>query len=179
MSEFETDNSLERVAIIGMAGRFPGAENIAQLWRNLCDGVESVTFFSDDELIASGIPATTLAEPNYVKAGTVLEDADLFDAAFFNLSPREAGVLDPQHRIFLECSHHALEDAGYDPQAYEGLIGIFAGSSISSYLSPATVDPSVLASVGEYQVQLGNDKDFVPTRVSYKLNLKGPSVNVQ
>jgi acyl transferase domain-containing protein/acyl carrier protein len=179
MSEFGTNSWLERVAIIGMAGRFPGAGNIAQLWRNLCDGVESVTFFSDDELIASGVPAVTLADPNYVKAGTVLEGADLFDAAFFNLSPREAGVLDPQHRIFLECSHHALEDAGYDPQKYDGLIGVYAGSSISSYLSPASLDAKVLAAVGEYQALLGNDKDFVPTRVSYKLNLKGPSVNVQ
>src|SRR5215212_1336043 len=100
---FHNTNQLEGIAIIGMAGRFPGAGNIAEFWRNLRDGVESISFFSDEELLASGIDPAVLREPNYVRARGVIEDADLFDASFFGFSPREAETLDPQHRLFLEC----------------------------------------------------------------------------
>ena len=171
---------MEEVAIIGMAGRFPGANSVDELWRNLRDGVESVVSFTDEDLLAAGVDPALLADPNYVKAGTVLEGADLFDAAFFGFNPREAEITDPQHRLFLECSHQALELAGYDPQAYRGLIGVFAGSIMSTYLANNLYkNPLVMQSVSPLQVVIGHDKDFVPTRVSYKLNLKGPSVNVQ
>jgi len=104
--------AMEEVAIIGMAGRFPGANSVDELWRNLRDGVESVVSFTDEDLLAAGVDPALLADPNYVKAGTVLEGADLFDAAFFGFNPREAEITDPQHRLFLECSHQALELAG-------------------------------------------------------------------
>ncbi len=177
MSESE-NNAIESIAIIGMVGRFPGAADVDQFWRNLCNGVESVTNFSDEDLLAAGVDPAALSDPTYVKLGTTLDQADFFDASFFNYSPREAEIMDPQHRVFLECSHQALEDAGYDPETYDGLIGVYAGSTIGSYLSP-NVNSEVVTSVGRYPVLLGNDKDFVPTRVSYKLNLKGPSINVQ
>src|SRR5689334_10144600 len=109
-----------------MAGRFPGAASVAELWRNLRDGVEALQSFSDPELLENGISPKLLADPKYVKAGAVVEGADLFDAAFFGLSVREAELTDPQHRLMLECAVHALEDAGYDPRQYRGLIGMFA-----------------------------------------------------
>ncbi|TLY18004.1 MAG: type I polyketide synthase, partial [Nitrospirae bacterium] len=171
---------LEEVAIIGMAGRFPGASNVNELWRNLRDGVESVISFTDQELLAGGVDPALLVDPNYVKAGTFVEGADLFDAAFFGFNPREAEITDPQQRLFLECAHQALEMAGHDPQAYRGLIGVFAGSTMSTYLANNLYrNPLVMQSVSRLQILLGHDKDFIPTRVSYKLNLKGPSVNVQ
>jgi acyl transferase domain-containing protein/acyl carrier protein len=170
----------EEVAVIGMAGRFPSAESIDELWRNLRDGVESVVSFSDEELLAAGVDQALLADPHYVKSGTVVGGPDLFDAAFFGFNPREAEITDPQHRLFLEHAHQALELAGYDPQTYGGLIGVFAGSTMSTYLANNLYrNPLVIESVSPLQVLIGNDKDFVSTRVSYKLNLKGPSVNVQ
>src|ERR1044071_3411453 len=113
------------IAIIGMAGRFPGARNVEEFWQNLRDGVESVTFFTDEELLSSGVDPGLLLNPNYVKASPVLEGADLFDAEFFGYSPREAEMIDPQHRVFLECAWEALENAGYNPEAYKGLIGVY------------------------------------------------------
>ena len=170
----------EEIAIIGMTGRFPLARNVDELWRNLRDGVESVVQFTDEELLAAGVDPALLGDPNYVKAGTVLEGPDLFDAAFFGFNPRETEITDPQQRLFLECAHESLELAGYDPQTYRGLIGVFAGASASSYLANnLNKNPGVLESVSPLQVLIGTDKDFVPTRVSYKLNLRGPSVNVQ
>src|SRR5262245_9362906 len=111
-------NGLE-IAVIGMAGRFPGAKNIGEFWRNLRDGVESIAFFSDAELAASGIDPTELSDPNYVKAKGVLKDAELFDASFFGFTPREAELMDPQHRLFLECAWEALEHAGYAAEQYQ------------------------------------------------------------
>src|SRR5437867_1297822 len=167
------------IAVIGMAGRFPKARDIDEFWRNLSDGVEAISFFSDQELAAAGVGAPK-ENPNYVKARGVLEDAGLFDAAFFGINPREAEVTDPQHRVFLECAWEALESAGYDPQKYACAIGVFAGMSMNTYLAHNLLaHPDLLARLGEYQVMLGNDKDFLPTRVSYKLNLRGPSLNVQ
>jgi amino acid adenylation domain-containing protein len=167
------------VAIVGLRGRFPRARDLGQFWQNLCDGVEAVSFFSDDELRRRGVDPALLNDPNYVKAGYVLEDFEWFDASFFGYSPREAEVMDPQQRLFLECAWEALEDAGYDPHRYPEAVGVFAGVSMSWYWMNLFSNPDLLAVQGTYQAMIGNDKDFLPTRVSYKLNLRGPSCNVQ
>jgi amino acid adenylation domain-containing protein/non-ribosomal peptide synthase protein (TIGR01720 family) len=169
------------IAIIGMAGRFPGAKNIEAFWQNLRDGVESITFFSEEELLAAGIDPLLLKNPSYVKASGVLDNIELFDAAFFGISPREAEIIDPQQRLFLECAWEAIENAGYNVDKIEGLVGIYAGVGMSGYLlNNLYPNRDLLAeSVDDYQLMISNDKDFMPTRTSYKLNLKGPSVNVQ
>jgi acyl transferase domain-containing protein len=168
------------IAIVGMAGRFPGATNIDQFWRNLKNGVESISVFTDTELAAAGIKPELIHDPHYVKAGGVLDDAELFDAAFFGIYPREAEIMDPQHRHFLECAHESLENAGYNPELYRGLIGVFAGTGMSTYLLfNLLANREIRDTVHPYQLTIANDKDFLPTRVSYKMNLKGPSVNVQ
>jgi hypothetical protein len=123
----------EAVAIVGMSGRFPGAASVEELWRNLCAGVESISFFGDDEL-EGPVPAGARDDPRFVKAGGVLEGVELFDAAFFDFSPREAELLDPQQRLFLECAWEALERSGHDPRRHSGRIGVFAGSGINTYL---------------------------------------------
>ena len=168
------------IAIVGCAGRFPGARDVAELWRNLCAGRESISFFSRDELAAAGVDAAALDDPNFVPARGRLAEADLFDAPFFDFTPREAQITDPQHRLFLECAWEALEDAGYDPGRFPGRIGVFAGVSMSTYLLFNLMpEGELIAAMGSFQAMLGNDKDFLPTRVSYKLNLRGPSVLVQ
>jgi acyl transferase domain-containing protein/acyl carrier protein len=167
------------IAVIGMSGRFPKARDLRQLWRNLCDGVEAVTFFSDEELLAAGIPAERLRDSRYVKAGSVLEEVDGFDAGFFGYSAREAEIMDPQQRLFLEHTWEALEDAGYAPEGYDGLIGVYAGVAWNTYLLSNLTTHRDLFDGGGFQVFITNDKDFMPTKVSYKLNLKGPSVVVQ
>ena len=167
------------VAIIGMSGRFPGANNLDEFWKNLRAGVESITSFSEKELIASGVDPAALENPSFVPAGSVIEDIELFDAPFFGFSPREAESLDPQQRIFLETAWHALEDAGYDPETYPGLIGVYAGSAMSSYLDYLQSNPAFMSLLGYLQVYIGNDKDYLTTRTSYKLNLRGPSFSVQ
>jgi acyl transferase domain-containing protein len=168
------------VAIVGMAGRFPGARDLETLWRNLRQGVESISFFSTADLLAAGIPADELRRADYVPARAVLDEADRFDAGLFGYSPREAEIMDPQHRVFLECAWEALENAGYDPQSFSGRIGVYAGASMSTYLLFNLLpNPGLLAEVGSFQAMIGNDKDYLPTRVSYKLNLTGPSVLVQ
>jgi acyl transferase domain-containing protein/acyl carrier protein len=174
-----TANNGSEIAIIGLIGRFPGAASVDEFWRNLREGVESVTFFTDEELRAAGIDSASLSAPNYVKAGRYLEDIDLFDASFFGFSPREAEILDPQHRIFLECSWEALESAGYEPKNYDGLIGIYAGVSANSYIWNILANRELLKAVGHYQTIIGNDKDFLTTRVSYKLGLQGSSMTIQ
>lgn len=167
------------VAIIGMAGRFPKSPNLREFWRNLRAGVECISFYRRKELIASGVDPALMAERNYVNAGSILEDIDLFDAPFFSISPREAESMDPQQRIFLECCWHALENAGYDPGQYPGSIGVFAGCGMSSYMYELESNPEFMGLVGLLQVLIGNDKDYLTTHVSYKLNLTGPSVSVQ
>src|SRR2546421_7529376 len=122
------------IAVIGMAGRFPGGKNIDEFWMNLRDGVESVSFFSEQELMASGIDPTEFNAPQYVKAGGVLEDIEYFDASFFGITPRDAELTDPQHRLFLECAWEALEHAGYTPESYRGRIGVYAGAGMNTYL---------------------------------------------
>ncbi len=187
MSHSPETPPLEGVAVIGMSGRFPGAKSVAAFWENLKNGVDSIRIFSDEELEFS--VATEEAKKQgakFVKARAILDDVDLFDAEFFGIYPKEAQVMDPQHRIFLECAWETLEQAGYDPEAYRGLIGVYAGLSMNTYLLSNLCSNREFAEnfsgsyqVGVYQIMLGNDKDFLPTRVSYKLNLKGPSMAVQ
>jgi amino acid adenylation domain-containing protein len=167
------------IAIIGMAGRFPGAENVEAFWRNLVGGVESISFFGDEELRAAGVPEASLTDPRYVRARGVVAGADEFDAPFFGYSPREAEVMDPQQRLFLECAWEAFEDAGHDPASFPGDVGVFAGAGMNTYVLNFMSDPEVLDSVGNFQLMIGNDKDYLAPRVSYKLGLTGPSVAVQ
>jgi acyl transferase domain-containing protein/acyl carrier protein len=175
----ETTEPCHEVAIIGMSGRFPGAGDLAEYWRNLSEGVESIVFFSDQELLDQGVPEEVLQRQDYVKAGSILTDIDLFDAPFFGINPREAEGMDPQHRLFLECAWHALEDAGYAPEAFEGSIGVYAGCARSTYWDYLNRFPDFINKLGFLQIMLGNEKDYLTTRASYKLNLKGPSVCVQ
>lgn len=168
------------MAIVGMAGRFPGASDLDAFWRNIREGVEALEPFSDADLQDAGVDPALSAQPQYVRKGTVLENADHFDAGFFGMSPREAQVIDPQQRIFLECAWEALEHAGYAPGAIAHAVGVYAGASMNTYLlSQILRDPALAASVGGYQLMLGNDKDFLCTRVSYKLDLHGPSMTLQ
>ncbi|MEV1175412.1 condensation domain-containing protein, partial [Nonomuraea sp. NPDC049784] len=167
------------LAIVGMACRFPGATGPEEFWAAIRDGVEAVQDFTDEELLADGEDPDRLADPAYVRSGTVLEGIDLFDATLFEFTPREAEILDPQQRLFLETAWEALEDAGCDPARHPGQIGVFAGSAMSSYfIENLLAAPDVLKAVGEYQVMLSNDKDSLPTRTSYKLDLRGPSISV-
>jgi phthiocerol/phenolphthiocerol synthesis type-I polyketide synthase E len=171
---------LDHVAVIGMAGRFPGAPDVETFWQNLKDGKEGISRLSEDELIEAGVPREEIERDDFVPAKGVLADADLFDASFFGFSPREAELLDPQHRVFLECVWEALETVGIDPHTYSGRIGLFAGSGVGSYLLfNASRNDAAVESSGLYQMMLANDKDFLATRVSYKLGLTGPSVTVQ
>src|SRR5882762_6760200 len=165
------------IAIVGMAGRFPGARNLDEFWENLAGGVESIVRLSDREILESGVPASWLKRPNYVKAGPILEEPGLFDAAFFGFSPMEAKTMDPQHRILLELAHEALENAGCNPDRYPGRIGVFTGSAMNTYFMHAGLSGRFAEDY--IPTLIGNDKDFLSTRISYKLNLKGPSVTVQ
>ncbi|HEX6290302.1 MAG TPA: beta-ketoacyl synthase N-terminal-like domain-containing protein [Herpetosiphonaceae bacterium] len=174
------DTMDQAIAIVGLVGRFPQSRDLDTFWRHLAAGDELIRFFSEEELLAAGVHPATLRNPAYVNAFGALDDTDLFDATAFGYTPREAEIMDPQHRFFLECAWAALEDAGYDPDRYPGLIGVFAGSNISTYLLfNLAANREVLASVGLYQTLIGNDKDHLTLRTSYKLNLRGPSVTVQ
>jgi len=179
MSEPWAVNERSSIAIVGMAGRFPGAADVDQFWRNLRDGVESVVFFTDEELLAAGVDRETLSQPSYVRARAPLDGVEHFDAPLFGFSPREAEMLDPQQRLFLEHAFAALESAGYDSQRYEGAIGIFGGANISSYLGILYSNPERIRAFGVYNTVLANDKDYLTTRAAYKLNLRGPAVTVQ
>jgi phthiocerol/phenolphthiocerol synthesis type-I polyketide synthase E len=180
MSDIQRQFPSHAIAIVGMSGRFPGAPDLDGFWANVQRGVESLEEFSDSDIEAAGIPLAQRVSPHFVRRGTVLENSEYFDAAFFGFSPREAQILDPQHRIFLECAWEALENAGYAPGAIDVPVGVYGGASMNTYLlSQILRDPALAASAGGYQLMLGNDKDFLCTRVSYKLDLRGPSVTVQ
>ncbi|MFP5288783.1 MAG: beta-ketoacyl synthase N-terminal-like domain-containing protein, partial [Thermoanaerobaculia bacterium] len=168
----------EDVAVIGLAGRFPGARDVDELWRNLRDEVESIRTFSEEELRAAGY-GDEIHEPGFVRARGALDGPDLFDAAFFDYSPREAQILDPQQRHFLECAWEALENAGYGAEAGRRRVGVFAGATGNTYALNLLLNPDVLRSMGRQQITIASNSDYLPTRVSYKLNLRGPSVNVQ
>jgi acyl transferase domain-containing protein/aryl carrier-like protein len=167
------------VAIVGMAGRFPGARDVEEFWRNLRDGVESITTFTDEELIARGADPSVVRQPQYVKAAFEIDGHDRFDAAFFGISPREAELIEPQQRLFLECAWQALESAGYDPERLPRRVGIYAGSRFNGYLVNVYSNPAIVSTVSDLQIQVANDKDYLATRLSYKLNLGGPSLTVQ
>jgi amino acid adenylation domain-containing protein len=168
------------IAIVGMAGRFPGAGDIERFWENLVAGVESITFFSAAQLLAAGVAPERIADPAFVPARAVVAGCELFDAALFGFTPREAEVIDPQHRLLLECAWEALERAGYAPHRFAGPIGVFAGAGINTYLlSNLQHNPEVMAAVGSYQAMLASGADFLATRLSYKLGLRGPSLTVQ
>ena len=175
----QTRQANSEIAIVGMAGRFPGANNIAEFWRNIRDGIESVHRLSDEELKQAGVPSELFSNPNYVKARPIMAHTDMFDASFFNYSPREAEFTDPQHRVLLEIAWEALESAGYDSQRYDGRIGVFAGSNSSHYAARIMADPEAAASFDRPEIALANDRDSLTTAISYKLNLRGPSLCVQ
>ncbi|MEM7582517.1 MAG: amino acid adenylation domain-containing protein [Acidobacteriota bacterium] len=169
------------IAIVGMAGRFPGAETVDELWANLLDGVESVSFFSEDELRAVGVDEAQLEDPAYVRARGILDGIEDFDAALFGIAPREAEAMDPQHRVFLEICWQALEDAGHTGgETIGGKVGVYAGAGMNTYLlNHLAPQRATLRELGTFQWMIGNDKDFLSTRVSYKLGLRGPSVSIQ
>ena len=179
MSDSQDSAELDAVAIIGMSGRIPGARNLAEFWANLKNGAESISFFSESELDVSLFVPGAARHPDFVNAGGVLEGIEMFDAPFFGFSSMEAATLDPQQRLLLECAWHAMEDAGYDPETCQGPVGVYAGSAMSTYLFNLLSNPAHRRLAGDFLVFTGNDKDFLPTRVSYKLNLKGPSIAVQ
>lgn len=169
------------IAIIGMAGRFPGAEDTSEFWQNLCEGRESITFFSEEELRQRGVSDALLQNPNYIKAMPVLNDMDCFDADFFDVTAREAIAMDPQHRVFLECAWKALEDAGYADGNKQLRIGVFGGSgcvTTSYILEYVKSHPTIQGTSANYHTYC-NDRDHIPTRVAFKLNLTGPAINVQ
>ncbi|HET6701370.1 MAG TPA: polyketide synthase, partial [Gemmatimonadaceae bacterium] len=173
-TELRTGGSETDIAIVGMAGRFPGARSIEEYWGNLRNGVESVRVFTDDELVAAGVSREELADPNYVRTGVVLDDMEMFDAGFFGFTPRDASIMDPQHRHFLECAWEALENAGHPPARFDGAIGVFGGSGFNAYM-PYNLLPNrqLVESVGFFLVRhTGTDKDCLTTRVSYLLDLR-------
>ncbi|HEV2852269.1 MAG TPA: amino acid adenylation domain-containing protein [Thermoanaerobaculia bacterium] len=167
------------IAIVGMAGRFPGAGDVAALWRNLRDGVEAVRFPSPEELAARGLDPARLADPAWVKAVSQMDGHDCFDDLFFGINPREAELMDPQHRVLLECAWEALESAGYDPQEIAGRVGVYAGATLSTYLLFHLVGNPLAQGADPLQVILGNASDALATRISYKLGLRGPSHSLQ
>ena len=174
------DDELDRhIAIVGMAGRFPGAGTVDEFWRNLCDGVESITFFSPDELIAAGVDPAQVRDPAYVPARPVLDDVTGFDAAFFGLSPRMAALTDPQQRLFLEVCWEALEQSGYARPGERGRVGVFGGCNLSTYLLGIAGQFTSDADASIYELVMGNDKDALTTTVSYLFDLRGPSMAVQ
>jgi acyl transferase domain-containing protein len=168
------------VAVVGLACRLPGAANAGEFWHNLRGGVESIAYFEDDELMRSGVPVETRQRSDYVPAKAVLEGVDLFDAGYFGLTPREAELMDPQHRLFLECAHEALENSGYDFHDRDARVGVYGGCAASTwFLTNILSRPDVLHAAGALPLRLGNGTDFLASQVSYRLNLRGPSVTVQ
>ncbi|MCH9648390.1 MAG: amino acid adenylation domain-containing protein [Deltaproteobacteria bacterium] len=178
MSVEESENLASAIAVVGLAGRFPEAQDLGQFWSQLCAGTESLRFFDRQELQEAGVEGELLDHPSFVPAGFLLDGVDRFDASFFGYSPREAQLLDPQQRLFLECSWQAMENAGYDPERVPGPVGVFGGASLSTYLLRLAAHPTLAASLGAWEAGLANAPDFVATRVAYKLNLDGPAYTV-
>ena len=162
------DDSLD-IAIVGLACRFPGARNAEEFWRNLAAGVESITRLSDEDILKSGAPKSHLTAPNYVKAAPVLNEPGAFDAAFFGFTPGEARTMDPQHRILLELAHEALDDAGCDTTRFAGRVGVFTGAAMNTYFMHAGLSRNFAEDY--IPTLIFNDKDFLCTRISYKLDL--------
>lgn len=178
MTSDHDEINYDGIAVIGMAGRFPGASDIYEFWENLCEGIESIHFFSDDEL-DQGIPEKLKNDSMYIKARGIIDNVESFDARFFGMNAQESEIMDPQNRIFLEIAWHALENAGYDPEVYDGLVGVFAGMGNNTYyINNVLPHPEKVSAIGEFQTQIANEKDYLSTRVSYKMNLKGPSISI-
>ena len=168
------------IAIIGMACRFPRAADLKEFWTRLVEENELISVFSDDQLIAAGVEPELLSHPSYVKAGGLLEGIELFDPAFFGYTPREAELMDPQLRLFLEVAWQVMEDAGYSRDSLRDRVGVYAGAGINTYfLQNLLTNPDLIDSVGPFQTSIFNNRDYLPLQVSYKLNLNGPSLNVQ
>ncbi|AZO18853.1 amino acid adenylation domain-containing protein [Mesorhizobium sp. M2A.F.Ca.ET.043.05.1.1] len=178
-SESKAEQNRNAVAIIGMAGRFPGAENVDQFWNNLVDGIESIADLDEQTLRQAGVDPNTFGKPNYVRREAVIRGVDLFDAAFFGISPKEAAWMDPQQRILLETAYQALDHAGYGSrETAEDPVGIFAGVGANHYLAEHEAGRDLLDSE-KLQIRILNGHDFTATRIAYKLNLTGPCVSVQ
>ena len=178
--QFEENYDGTEIAIVGMAGRFPGAADITEFWQNIRNGVDSIRPLSAAEAREAGATEQQLADPNFIKVNSALDELDGFDADFFGYNPRDAEIMDPQQRVFLENAWTALEHAGYDPAQYDGLIGVYAGATTSSYLVyNLATNPQLLKHIDQGQIDIGNGADFLSTRVSYKFNLRGPSFTVQ
>ncbi|MEU9133490.1 beta-ketoacyl synthase N-terminal-like domain-containing protein [Kitasatospora sp. NPDC048540] len=176
----EPTNESTPIAIVGMAGRFPGAADVPQFWAHLLEGAEQVREFGAEELRAAGVPDGQAGAPTHLPYGADLADADLFDAEFFGLTPRDAMLTDPQHRLFLTCAWEALQDAGHPPSRLTGRTGVFGSTTLSTYLLENVLrSPEFADAALSYPVLIGNDKDFLTTRVSYRLGLTGPSMAVQ
>lgn len=166
------------IAVIGMAGRFADAPDVQEFWLNLVHGHESLKTFSDAELLSSGIPPALIARPDFVRKASIMEGTDLFDAVFFGFNPREAELIDPQHRVLLECAWEAMEDAGYGGDNQKN-VGVYAGAGMNSYVVNLISRPDITQSSGHYQLMLASDKDFLASRIGYKLDLRGPCITVQ
>ena len=180
MMMMQTNETFDGVAIIGMAGRFPGAKDIDAFWDILRGGKEGITFFSKEELIEAGIAPDRVNQDRYIKAKGVLKDISCFDADFFGYSPREAKFMDPQQRVFMECAWHALENAGYDSRKYPDPIAIFGGGGSQSYLHYILNNSDNPEQwMEESNVFFGNYRDFMVSRTAYKLGLRGPAVTIQ
>lgn len=168
-------DELGGIAIVGMVGRFPGAGDLETFWRNICDGTESISKFTDEEVDTTGLDPAILKERAYVKARGVVDGIEMFEPSFFGLSAREALVLDPQQRLFMECCWEALEQAGYDPRAFRGPIGLYGGATLSSYQNHLYAHVDLLPNPDTLSIAIGNELTYLTTRVSYRLDLKGPS----
>jgi len=180
MTSPESSSDSSSIAIVGLAGRFPGARDVAEFWRNVREGRETISFFSDQELEVAAVSPDLRASPDYVKARGALDGVELFDAELFDLTPRLAAVMDPQQRLFMECAWEALEDAGYGAAARRGSVSLFAGVGLNTYfLNNLVAAADQLAALDELQVTILNDKDFLATHTAYKLDLKGPCLTVQ
>ena len=171
---------LHGVAIIGMSGRFPKAESVSEFWTNVINKVDCIRELTIDEIIASGVDPELARSASYIKRAPLLDDIDKFDARFFDYLPKEASLLDPQSRMFLECVQAALDDAGCDPDRYEGSIGVYAGTGLNNYLLKNLLrNPGIFEDVLDFTSVISSDKDFLSTQVNYKFNLRGPGITVQ
>lgn len=180
MNHSEYNYNGNEIAVIGMAGRFPQANDINEFWHNLVNGKECISFYSNQDLEEAGIDPQLLQQPNYIKAKGEIDRLDGFDASFFGINPKDAELMDPQHRMMLECAWAALEHAGYNPLGCGSSVGVYAGKSMSSYLF-LNIYPHIqqMLAAGNLQAAIGNDKDSLTSTISYRLNLKGPSITIQ
>jgi acyl transferase domain-containing protein len=169
------------IAIVGMAGRFPGAPDVDTLWQRVRAGEDCLVDLDPSELIAAGLPASLVDAPDYVRRAGVMADIDQFDPAFFGIGKRDAAIMDPQHRHLLEVVWEAIESSGYVPERFDGAIGVFAGCGVNTYLiNNLLSNPQMVDQIGWFLLRhTANDKDFLSTGISYRLDLRGPSINVQ